>query len=220
MSTLLGTQSIALIIVCLAGAALHVYAKHFLRPFVSGAAKVVASISFVALADVSGACDITYGRLILAALILSLIGDVLLLSRQSSVFIFGIAAFLFAHVVFAAAFWREGIDRNWLIAALGISAVAGIFLLRWLWPHLEGFYRIAVPVYLAAIIAMTSLAIGMSIRSMPAFVGVGAAMFAVSDVFVARDRFIKPSFVNQLWGIPLYYLAQVLLALSVTAAGR
>jgi len=45
----------------------------------------------------------------------------------------------------------------------------------------------------------------------------GAVTFYVSDLSVARDRFLAPGFVNRLWGLPLYYGAQLLLAGSVTA---
>jgi uncharacterized membrane protein YhhN len=40
-------------------------------------------------------------------------------------------------------------------------------------------------------------------------------MFAISDIAVARDRFVRQSLTNKIWGIPLYYLAQVLFAISV-----
>ena len=43
---------------------------------------------------------------------------------------------------------------------------------------------------------------------------IAAVMFAVSDIFVARDRFVSPSVVNRLWGLPLYYAAQLIFALS------
>jgi hypothetical protein len=31
---------------------------------------------------------------------------------------------------------------------------------------------------------------------------------------VARDRFVRHQFLNRAWGLPLYYAAQVLLALT------
>ena len=43
----------------------------------------------------------------------------------------------------------------------------------------------------------------------------GAAMFCVSDLSVARDRFVSPGFVNGAWGLPLYFGGQLLLAASV-----
>ena len=43
----------------------------------------------------------------------------------------------------------------------------------------------------------------------------GAASFYFSDLFVARDRFVKTEFANRLLGLPMYYLGQFLLAFSV-----
>ncbi len=40
-------------------------------------------------------------------------------------------------------------------------------------------------------------------------------LFYLSDLFVARERFVTSAFVNRLVGLPLYYGGQVLLALSV-----
>jgi len=44
---------------------------------------------------------------------------------------------------------------------------------------------------------------------------VGAVSFYLSDLFVARDRFLKSEFTNRLIGLPLYYCGQFLLAFSV-----
>ena len=43
----------------------------------------------------------------------------------------------------------------------------------------------------------------------------GALSFYVSDIFVARDRFLKTEFLNRLVGLPLYYFGQFLLAFSI-----
>ncbi len=43
----------------------------------------------------------------------------------------------------------------------------------------------------------------------------GAVSFYVSDLSVARDRFLAPGFSNRIWGLPLYYGGQPLLAWSV-----
>jgi uncharacterized membrane protein YhhN len=40
----------------------------------------------------------------------------------------------------------------------------------------------------------------------------GAVLFFVSDVAVARDRFVEPSWKNRAWGLPAYYAGQLLLA--------
>ena len=43
----------------------------------------------------------------------------------------------------------------------------------------------------------------------------GAIAFYLSDLTVARDRFVTRGFENRIVGLPLYYTGQVLLALSV-----
>jgi hypothetical protein len=46
-------------------------------------------------------------------------------------------------------------------------------------------------------------------------VRLGALLFAASDLAVARDQFVRPGLANRMVGLPLYYAAQVLLALAV-----
>lgn len=41
---------------------------------------------------------------------------------------------------------------------------------------------------------------------------IGAVLFYASDIAVARNQFVAPGVVNRMWGLPLYYLAHVLLA--------
>ena len=41
-----------------------------------------------------------------------------------------------------------------------------------------------------------------------------AFLFYVSDLFVARQRFIKRCFLNSLCGLTLYYAAQLMFAIS------
>jgi hypothetical protein len=43
----------------------------------------------------------------------------------------------------------------------------------------------------------------------------GAILFYVSDLAVARHRFIQRSFINRALGLPIYYLGQLLLALTI-----
>ena len=41
-------------------------------------------------------------------------------------------------------------------------------------------------------------------------------MFFVSDLAVTRNRFVVPESMDWLWGLPLYYAAQLFLAYSVS----
>jgi uncharacterized membrane protein YhhN len=44
---------------------------------------------------------------------------------------------------------------------------------------------------------------------------VGSLCFYFSDLFVARNKFIKEEYRNRLLGLPLYYTGQFMLAFSV-----
>jgi uncharacterized membrane protein YhhN len=51
-------------------------------------------------------------------------------------------------------------------------------------------------------------------RSGRLMVFTGALLFYFSDLFVARQRFVRKAYHNRLIGLPLYYLGQYLLAFS------
>lgn len=183
--------------------------------------KLAASSAFLWLAWASAATDSDYGRWILLALALSWCGDLCLLSARSGAFLAGIGAFLLAHVAFAFGFATRPHALPVPAIALGAMAVAGLLVLRWLWPHLHGFFRGAVLAYVAAIVAMCALSIAAVVGGSHPVLAIGALAFMASDVAVARDRFVREAFVNRAWGLPLYYAAQLLLAwsCSTTAGG-
>lgn len=173
--------------------------------------KTVASTMFVLLAWQLDAIGSVYGRALLAALALSWLGDVLLLSSRSRVFLAGIGSFLLAHLAFSWAFALKGFDTRFFAVGLLVMAGIGVAILGWLKPHLSALYRFAVPAYVLAIVMMVAFALGASAANGNAFIAMGAILFAISDVSVARDRFVSPGYVNRLWGLPLYYLAQLML---------
>jgi uncharacterized membrane protein YhhN len=173
------------------------------------AGKLGASLVFVALALARGV-ESAFDRAVLAGLVLSVVGDGLLLSRRRPAFLGGLVAFLLAHVAYAVAF--AGPSRPSLLAGVLVLAITAAVLL-WLWPRL-GDLRWPVLAYCAVIGAMLWLALGVARPE----VRLGALLFFVSDLFVARDRFVHAGLVNRLVGLPLYYAAQVLLALAVGAA--
>lgn len=177
--------------------------------------KMAASTAFVMLAVSNGAVNSTYGRFILLALIFSWVGDALLLSLSNAFLLSGIAAFFLAHAAFAGGFATQPLNTAWLIIALAFLTVAATAFLSWLWRYLNPFHKIAVPVYLAAITIMTSIAISASAAAFVPLLGVAAMAFAVSDVSVALNRFVERKVSNKVWGLPLYYSAQILFAMSV-----
>ena len=209
-------STIILAIVCLGFAAAYVLAERYGGGWPAGAAKVVASTSFVGLAVLNNALSSEYGIMILAALAFSWAGDLLLLSQRNEMLIAGIGAFLLAHISFGVAFATRTFDVTLFVAALGFWNIAALLLVRWLWKYLAGSNRIAVIVYLATISVVAALAF--ATRS-PIIIA-AAVLFAVSDISVARDRFVQRSIANRVWGIPIYYLAQILFAISVLPSLR
>lgn len=174
--------------------------------------KAAASAAFVAYAFTSGALDAGWpGRLVVVALVLSVVGDLALLSRAKPAFLAGLGAFLLAHVAFVGAFVALGLDPIGLVGGVLVLAPFGIGVWRWLGPH-TGSLRGAVLAYLLVILAMASAAISAFVAAPTLARGgllAAALVFVASDLCVARDRFIAPGFPNRLVGLPLYYMAQL-----------
>jgi uncharacterized membrane protein YhhN len=179
-------------------------------------AKPVASTGFVALALARGALETAYGRWVLLALALGWLGDVLLIPKGAKrAFTAGLASFLLGHLAFAVAFAARGQSLAWLAGGLAFVAAAAVPLARWLLPHVPRELALPVRAYLAVISAMVATAAGATGATGEAAILAGGVAFAVSDVAVARERFVARSPWNQLWGLPLYYGAQLLLAATV-----
>ncbi len=176
--------------------------------------KPLASTGFMGVALAAGAITSSYGRMILVALVLSWLGDVFLIFRPTTLFLSGLVSFLLAHVAYSAAFVIRGQNALWTAAALLILIVPAIIVARWLRPHLEENMKKPVWAYIAVITIMLSLAFGLQGTDSHLLILAGALGFYASDISVARDRFVHRSFVNRLWGLPLYYSAQLLLAMS------
>lgn len=177
--------------------------------------KPAASLCFV----VAGAAVLPHdgpGRWLLAGLVLSAIGDVLLVRMGSEKwFLAGVGAFAAAHVAYAAAFVARGAAPFAMEGAAFVALFAGAFILVWLVPRVPTKLRGAIFGYAAVISAMIVCAVGTVAAHGGIAILAGAAMFYASDLAVARDRFVAPGFVNRAWGLPLYYAAQLVLATSL-----
>lgn len=179
--------------------------------------KPLASTLFIAIALQSGALSSGFGQLILLALVLSWFGDVFLIGERSAAFIAGLSAFLLAHVAFAAAFLTQPLEFVPMVYAGLLMAIVARVVLGWLWPGLPPALRLPVIAYVLVIALMVAVA-GGTISSHGLLLLAPAVVFAASDIFVARERFVQSSLVNRLWGLPLYYGAQLAFALGVAAA--
>jgi uncharacterized membrane protein YhhN len=214
----MGTVPISAVVVCAVFVSGLLLAEHRRAGVPRAVCKLCASSAFVVFAVSLGAATTTYGRLVLVALLLSWVGDALLLSSAERVFFGGLIAFLLAHVSYTVAFWVTGPSLLVSLPALLCVGAVGVITLRWLWPHLSAGDRPPVTAYILVIVVMCAAATGSS-RAVGSLVpAVGAACFMASDVAVARDQFVVRSIANRRWGLPLYYFAQLLLAWTVTLA--
>jgi len=175
-------------------------------------AKPLASLSFVLAGLEGGALETPYGRVVLLGLVLGALGDVLLIPKASAAFLGGLVSFLLGHLAFALAFTLRGVSMPAAFAGALLVALPAALAWRWLTPHLPGRMRVPVLAYVAVISFMVITAA--AAFGQPRWPGIllGALMFYVSDLAVARERFVAQSVTNKLWGLPLYYGAQLVLA--------
>jgi uncharacterized membrane protein YhhN len=173
--------------------------------------KTTASVVFVVLGALQWQGGHPVATWLVVGLALCAVGDVLLLWDRS--FDLGLVSFLLGHVAYAGAFHAALPLPDWTRWPLGPLGLAGAGALVWLWPHL-GRRRFSVSAYVVVITVMVwgALATRTMLGSMIVF---GAVLFYLSDLTVARDRFVRSDIVNRAIGLPMYYAAQILIALSV-----
>lgn len=181
--------------------------------------KIPLSVLFVGTAVIQQHPDQSYYQLVLGGLVCGLTGDVCLASKGKKAFRVGLVVFLIGHLLYVIAF--AGLTRisDWVTPGhLVIAAVSlGVFL--WLRPNL-GTMIMPVALYVVVISIMVAGAWVAFLnpdlqRNGAIALLLGSILFYVSDVLVARDRFVVKAFVNRLFGLPLYYSGQFLIAFSV-----
>ena len=153
-------------------------------------------------------------RWLMPALLLSAAGDVLLAVPWWALsFVFGLGAFLLAHLSFLGALiplaQRSGQSRGrWIAVAMMWAVCVG--LLRWFWPQLarDGL-TVPVTVYMVVLVAMVSAAL---LADLPTpWTAVGAVCFAWSDAMIGISRFVLGT---EALAVPIwwtYAAAQVLI---------
>jgi uncharacterized membrane protein YhhN len=123
--------------------------------------------------------------------------------------------------MYVVAFAQVSPLRLWLSAGTVCVAAVSTGVFFWLRPHL-GNMRVPVLAYVVVISLMLIGAVGVlragGLRPEGQWMlFFGALLFYVSDLFVARQRFVTEAFLNRALGLPLYYAGQFLLAFSVGA---
>jgi uncharacterized membrane protein YhhN len=159
-----------------------------------------------------------YRYAIIAGLCLSLLGDIFLMLPVDH-FLHGLVSFLLAHLCYIAAFAvRTGFSTPiWTLAPF---LLYGIVMVRLLWPHV-GKLKLPVLVYMAVILVMgwQAFAQWQQYGSVSAFLALGGAvLFVLSDTLLALDRFRRSFWSAHALILGTYYVAQLLIALSVRSS--
>jgi uncharacterized membrane protein YhhN len=160
-----------------------------------------------------------YFGFVVTGLIFCLGGDVFLALPQTKAFMLGLVSFLVGHVFYVVGFFSVAGFSAWTWVSLVLTGAMSCLVYLWLRTHL-GKMKGPVMVYMVVITVMVSaastvLGVGGLDLSGRAMVLSGAVAFYFSDVFVARDRFVKNEFINRLIGLPMYYAGQFLIAFSL-----
>lgn len=180
------------------------------------AAKTLAVALLAALAFLLGG-----PLLLVAALVLSALGDAFLSRDGEVAFLGGLGSFLAAHLAYVVLFVAMGSGlaalgaASWRVVAALVMAVFAAGMLRLLWPRIGSDLKAPVAVYVAAIFAMgvTALTTG------NALVIAGAVMFMASDALLATEKFLADTVEGHrvwmryaVW--VLYYVVQMAIAMG------
>ncbi len=218
---------IALTITCAVATVVLIAAEYTKQKTLRVLAKIVASSSFVVIGLEAFQVGhdpgrVHYAQVIFVGLVFGAIGDLALLGKSSRAFLAGLGAFLIGHLAYVVAVTYLVSVGSWLSGAGPLAAVpvvAGGIALALLWPKL-GSMRVPVIAYVLAIVTMVIAAIAVwRTEALPepqrTRLVLGASLFFISDLAVARDKFVAQSWVNKLWGLPAYFAGQLLIAWSL-----
>jgi uncharacterized membrane protein YhhN len=182
--------------------------------------KPLLSALFIATALLQPHSADPYFYLILAGLVLCFAGDIcLIFFFNRKVFTAGLAFFLTGHILYVLAFFITAGFTTGAWISLAVMSVISFFVFTRLRPHLGSMVG-PVIAYITIISVMVVAASSLTARqdfSLQArtLVMAGSILFYVSDLFVARHRFVAKKIVNHYAGLPMYYAAQFMLAFSV-----
>ncbi len=160
---------------------------------------------------------------ILAALIFSLVGDILLL--WPNLFLYGLGAFLLAHVCYIIGFKVAQKAPSSLLNVNFIKIffynlpiyIFAAFTYYLIHPNL-GAYKIPVVIYIIVIVSMLTTARERFGKSNPASfwqVFIGASLFFVSDGMIALDRFFAPFPESEIMIMGTYAIGQLLIVMGI-----
>ena len=144
-------------------------------------------------------------RWLVGALVFSAAGDLLLaIPWWEPSFVFGLAAFLLAHLCFLAALLPLAARSRPRLAAAAVTVTACVALLAWFWPRLiaEGM-AVPVTLYIALLGAMVCAAL---LARLPTpWTALGAVCFAVSDAMIGISKFVLAPADTEMLAVPIWW---------------
>jgi len=164
-----------------------------------------------------------FNRLIFAALILSLFGDGFLLFAGSSIyfFVYGLIAFLLAHLLYSFAFFRDfknnpQASKRYGHLMLFFMGVFSLSFYTWIRDYLNDL-RVPVMAYIF-VISMMAILSGYRYQrvNMLSFklIYLGAIFFVASDSLLAYNKFVEPFPFSGMLIMGTYMMAQYLLTMG------
>lgn len=195
---------------------LAVRGRYYRLEYLFKPATLVLLIAAAASSDLPG----TKGW-VLAALVLSLVGDVALMlapdepGEVDPLFLGGLGAFLLAHLCYIGAFAAYGVRGGYVVVgAMIVAIVVAAALPRVLIAaRRSGGWALGAPVggYATVLGVMVMLAVGTTSR----LTALGGLLFLASDTVLAWDRLVAPVRRGPVTVAVTYHLAQLCLVLGL-----
>ncbi len=181
--------------------------------------KPLLSFLFVLAAWLQPGANQAYEIWILTGLVFSLIGDVCLIFTSRKLFLAGLTVFLLGHICYSIAFFTSATISAWTWGALAVIVATGAVIFSWLRPFLGNMMKpvIAYVVIISLMVCNAATVMGDPGISLNGrwLVFIGAIVFYLSDIGVARQQFVRSEYINRAVGLPLYYLGQFMFAFSI-----
>jgi uncharacterized membrane protein YhhN len=183
--------------------------------------RIFKPLATILLLVVVGRPHSSFAWLVIAGIVLSLVGDVALLSDSDRAFMVGLVGFLAAHVLYIIANLSVAVWSPIPIVVGVVILASTMILLRYVRPSALPL-RIATIVYGTAISTMVVSAwatIGSHLAWAP-FAAVGALLFYISDSSLALDRFYKKIPHVAYLALGVYWLGQIGIAIAARGPVR
>ena len=162
-----------------------------------------------------------------AGILFSLAGDVLLMLSLDRMFVFGLLAFLLAHISYLIGFQNELMEFGpWSVLLIVMLSVSAVRVMRRIVSAIRarGQVRMVNPVILYSTVITVMLYAAMTTISNPEWstsasflVSVGAFLFYISDLVLAWNKFVSPIQNGRMINIGLYHLGQIGLIAGVVS---